>query len=188
MVFLKRRTILISLLLLLVLAVVSALMLNTLLQKPAVRDYILKQVSVKSGYEIRADQMTIHLRKGLGVGLHEVMVSEKAEIKSFAASKVGVYFSIAKLLRGNLDIDKIFLLQPRLTLDIQKEDNGSKTVSIDAIEKNLAPIIEKIPSISIEDGRIQFEGRPYSISGCCEMCQCGSRSQFAKSPLNPCVI
>ena len=51
MVFLKRRTILIILLLLLVLAVVSALMLNTLLQKPAVRDYILKQASVKSGYD-----------------------------------------------------------------------------------------------------------------------------------------
>ncbi len=165
MVFLKRRIILITLLLLLVLAVASALMFNTLLQKSTVQSYILKQASRETGYDIRADRMTIHLRKGLGIGLHEVTVSANAEIKSFAASKVGVYFSIAKLLRGNLDIDEIFLLQPRLTLDIQQEGNGSKTVSIDAIEKTLAPIIERIPSISIEDGRIQFEGMPYSVNG-----------------------
>jgi hypothetical protein len=165
MVFLKRRIILITLLLLLVLAVASALMFNALLQKSTVQSYILKQASRETGYDIRADRMTIHLWKGLGIGLHEVTVSANAEIKSFAASKIGVYFSIAKLLRGNLDIDEIFLLRPRLTLDIQQEDNGSKTVSVDAIEKNLAPIIEKIPSISIEDGRIQFQGMPYSVSG-----------------------
>ncbi len=145
MVFLKRRIILITLLLLLVLAVASALMFNTLLQKSTVQSYILKQASRETGYDIRADRMTIHLWKGLGIGLHEVTVSANAEVKSFAASKIGVYFSIAKLLRGNLDIDEIFLFQPRLTLDIQQEDNASETINIDAIEKNLAPIIEKIP-------------------------------------------
>jgi uncharacterized protein YhdP len=163
--FFKLRPFLITFLLLLILAVTFALMLNTLLKKSTVQSYILKQVSRETGYDIRADQMTIRLRKGLGIGLHGVTVSEKAEIKSFAASKVGVYFSISKLLRGNLDIDRIFLLQPRLTLDILQEDNGSKSVNVDSIKKTLAPIIEKIPSISIEEGRIQFQDTPYSVSG-----------------------
>jgi uncharacterized protein YhdP len=159
MTFFKLRPILITFLLLLILAVISALMLNTLLQKPAVQDYILKQASVKSGYDIRADQMTVYLRKGLGIGLHRVKVSEKAEIKSFAALKVGVYFNITKLLRGNLDIGRIFLLQPRLTLDT------SKSAIIDSIEKTLGTTIEKIPSVSIEEGHIQFQDTPYSVSG-----------------------
>ena len=165
MVFLKRRTILITLLLLLVLAVVSALMLNTLLQETTVRSYIFKQISRETGYDVSAGQMVVRLRGRPGISVHDVMISSQSGIKSLSASKLRVHFSFAKLLRGNLDINKIFLLQPRLTLDIQQEDNGSKTVSIDAIEKTLAPIIERIPSISIEDGRIQFEGMPYSVSG-----------------------
>ena len=68
--FFKLRPLLITFLLLLILAVASSLLLNTLLQKPDVRDYILKQASVKSGYDIRADRMAVYLRKGLGIGLH----------------------------------------------------------------------------------------------------------------------
>jgi uncharacterized protein involved in outer membrane biogenesis len=95
MVFLKRRTILITLLLLLVLAVVSALMLNTLLQETTVRSYIFKQISRETGYDVRAGQMVVRLRGRPGISVHDVMISSQSGIKSLSASKLRVHFSFA---------------------------------------------------------------------------------------------
>lgn len=161
--FFKQRTLLIIALFLLVISVTVALMFNILLQKPYVQRYIMKQISLETGCDVRAGHMAISLLGRPGISLSDVKILAKSRSKSFSALKVRVYFNATKLLQGKLDIEKLFLLQPRITLNMQSEDKDSKSANFSSVHEAVETTLANLPSISVEEGIVQFKNQFFSL-------------------------
>ncbi len=144
--------------LLLALSVLTAgiiLYLNTLLNQPSTRSYLLSTLSsMLQGYEIQADQLNLALSKGVAVRFRNLLVISRDGTEKLTAAHLTITLAVPSLLRGELVPVRILLFRPDFTLHLPHDNNRTKPVGALAMDNIIQQNLSFLKSATIRDGSL----------------------------------
>lgn len=149
--------------LLLLLCVASVLLLNSLIQRPSVQNYLLKKVSDAIGFELSTGKMEFSLWGGIGVSAPDLKAVSRLGPEGIIASMIRVTFDAGDLIKGHIIPAKIFLLQPRIDIDLKGIHAPPKPGTNSTLEKMIEYRLAGFPSITMDDARVCVKGLPFEL-------------------------
>ncbi|HEN20568.1 MAG TPA: hypothetical protein ENN86_00995, partial [Desulfobacteraceae bacterium] len=112
----KLKAVLLPCLLLFLLFVSIILLLNSLLHKPSVQQYIIKQISQSVGYELRSGDIEISFWGGIGISVTDFEAKSMSGDERITAPMVRFLFDPAVLFTRQICSTSIFLSMPVIEL------------------------------------------------------------------------
>ncbi len=161
----KLKPFILPCLLLFILFISVILLLNSLLQKPSVQQYIIKQISRSIGYELSARDIEVSFWGGIGISADDFEAKSTLGPEKISAPMVRVIFDPYSLMKGEIIPSSVFLSRPRIELPAQKffssyiEANGEDSVSKSSILKRMAVF----PEVTLESAEIIINDYPFRI-------------------------
>lgn len=130
-----------------------------LISRPSFQQKLLRKISEKVGYEIRAKCIKISLRHGIGIKIEQLDIQPKQGEFIFSCPTLFFNYKISKLIKGRLIPETVVLDRP--IIEIEKESFSSAEKEGFSKEKLLF-LFTNIPSTYIKDADISV--KPFSIS------------------------
>jgi len=160
----KLRTILTSILLLLLLCIASVLLLNALVQISSVQHYLLGQLSEATGYNHEAGNLKLNLQHGIGFTALGVVAESRGRPKQrIGASRLSVTIDFKELIKGRIAPARIFISRPRIEMAFVKGPEPENVDDGSVFMEMIVAGTSKLRSASIRQGSIRIDGFPFGI-------------------------
>lgn len=160
----KLRVIIVPPILLFLLFVAFVLLLNSLIQRPSVQQFLMGELSKATGYELRTGVIKISFWRGIGLSSDNFEARSRSGAESIVASKIRITLDAGKLLNKQIVPTKIFLLEPEIDLTIKK-DRGSAGRTGDSVLRHIfSENLAKLAFISMKKARIAFGDFPLALN------------------------
>ncbi|MBN1275968.1 MAG: AsmA-like C-terminal region-containing protein [Deltaproteobacteria bacterium] len=165
----KLKAVLLPCLLLFLLFVSIILLLNSLLHKPSVQQYIIKQISQSVGYELRAGDIEISFWGGIGISVTDFGAKSMSGDERITAPMVRFLFDPAGLFKRQILLTSIFLSMPVIELPApvflssHTAANGDDSEFYGIIVQKMA----RLPAVSLERGEIVIKDYPFRVESLC---------------------
>ena len=153
----RLKAILPPVLLFLSLAVLLGVLLNLLIQTDPFQRYLLEQLSRTTGYELRAEKITLNFSNGIGIRARNFKVSAPGGRETAGAARVRMNFSFKDLLRGRIVPTKLAILDPEIHLAAKKDRGLSFQGKGPVLEKSYTSILAAFPLVSLENAHVVLE-------------------------------
>jgi len=160
MAFKRLRSILFLTLLLFLFFSGSVLLLHSLIHKPSVQDYLLKQLSGSVGYDIHADRIRLLFWKGIGLQGRNFKVRTAGGVNTVTASRIRITLSLKELIGGHIVPTGLTLEDPQIELDVDGGWGFSQSVDSLILREMPLKALAGLSSVTLERAHITMKGTP----------------------------
>ena len=140
------------------------LLLNPLLQKPVIHDYLLGTLSEATGYQLESGKIRIGFLEGFEISIDDIKTKSESGDEKFAALNVRIAISLRKLIKGQIAPTRIFLFKPRIEFPEKKIRSLSKTEHGAGISNVLSGMLANLFEVSAIDGQIIVGDNLYELN------------------------
>lgn len=131
-------------------------LLNTLIQKKEIQDYLIEKIFCDSGFRIKTGKIELDILGPPGILIKDFKVSSEESGISIEASSFNISFDKGRLLRGEFYPVKAVLISPVINADSKK---GFNTAGRPDRQKVVFPFdTDRINSFRIENGQVSVIG------------------------------
>ena len=159
----KLRIIIVLPILLFLLFAAFVLLLNSLIQRPSIQQFLLGELSKATGYELRTDEIKISFRRGIGLSVDNFEARSRSGAESIVASKVRVTLDAGELLNKRIVPTKIFLLEPKIDLALKKDWGSAGKTGDSVLQRIFSENLAKLAFISMKKARISIRDFPIAL-------------------------
>jgi hypothetical protein len=139
------------------------LLLNSLIQRPSVQQFLIGELSKATDYEIRTDDIKISFWRGIGLSSDNFEARSRSGSESIVASKIRVTLDAGELLNKRIVPTKIFLLEPEIDLSIEKDWSSAGEKSDSVRRQIFSENLVKLAFISMKKARISIRDFPLAL-------------------------
>jgi len=161
----RLRSILLPLFLLFLLFAGSLLLMNSLVQRPAVQKYLLAKLSDAVGYEIDSGPIEFSLRKGIGVSAPNVHLNLPGEYNSITAARIVFSLDIGELIQGKIHVSGLTLVEPRIQIAMKEGWDPSRSDTPGLLKMIPLTALNAIPSLTLDGASITVRDIPLRGTG-----------------------
>lgn len=154
----------VKILLLLILFIFSLVLLgNSLFQQTSVQRFLIKSLSDVSGWDIQIDSMELNFWHGLGIYIKDLSARSPGDKHTIHSSGARIILNAKGLFKGRIIPTDIYLLQPDITLSIEEISDSTGYKGQEPLGEIRNGWIPNIKSISIENGNLAINAKPYKF-------------------------
>ena len=161
----RLRSILVPLFLCFLFFIGSLLLLNSLIQRPSVQQYLLGQVSKAVGYEIDAGPIEFSFWEGIGISARDFAVKLPGGYNKIAAARIMFKLDLWELIRGNILPTGLTLTGPKIEFTIKEGWDISKPDEGGFFETMPLKALAGIPSVTLNGAQISVKEMPFKMTG-----------------------
>jgi AsmA-like C-terminal region len=159
----KLRVIIVLPILLFLLFAAVVLLLNSLIQRPSIQQFLMGELSKATGYELRTGEIKISFWRGIGLSADSFEARSRSGAESIVASKVRVTLDAGELLNKRIVPTKIFLLEPEIDLSIKKDWRSAGKTGDSVLREIFSENLAKLAFISMKKARISIGDFPLTL-------------------------
>ncbi len=159
----KLRPIIITLFVLLIIFAAFVLLFDSIMRNSSVQGLLLGQLSKATGYELQTTKIAYGFTGGLEISLYDLKAVSRSSSQRFEASRLSVNLDMKELIRGHIEVSKIYLFRPQIELGQEGDVRPSK-VGQGRISKNILPAsLTKCRLLSAKQATIYIKDRPFGL-------------------------
>ena len=159
----RLKAVLLSVLLVLSLSVLLGILLNFLIHTEPFQHYLLKQLSQATGYELRAEKITLSFADGIGIRARNFRVYAPSGDEKAGAARIRMDFSLRDLLRGRMFPKNLAIIEPKIHLTAGKESGLSVQGTGPVLEKSYARLLAAFPLVSMENATVTMDPSGFAL-------------------------
>ena len=164
--FIKVKTILKTLLLLLTLCVAVVLLLNILVQNASVQQYLLGQLGRKSGYVFKSGKIHLGFWDGFGLIIEDLEAKSLSGTEQLEAPELDVTLGLMELLQGEISISRVYLSSPRISVTLRRDPKRiKKEVKEIGFAKMITASLEGLEYASVSQANVRVTNQPFEFQG-----------------------
>lgn len=150
-------------LLLMLLAVASVLLANSLINRPSVQQYLLGQLAESTGFDLSTGKIDISLWGGIGISAHDLEAKSRFEPESITASQVKIFLDAKELIKGRIVPVKMSLLRPRIKMALEQDWVFSKHGEVSGLKKMILRRLSGLSAVSMKNAKVCIENLPFEL-------------------------
>jgi len=159
----RLRAILVPIFLLFLLFIGSVLLFNSLIQRPSVQGYLLKQLSNAVGYEIDARAIEFSFWEGIGINARDFELKLPGNSDKIAAARIRFNIDFRELLKGRILPTGLTLIEPKIELAIKKGWDISKSGDSRLFKAMPLKAFAGIPSVTLIGAQVSVKDMPLKM-------------------------
>ncbi len=159
----KRRTILKTFIILLLIFTVFVGLLCILVSRPSFQNYLLAQLGETTGYILSARQISLNLRHGLGFNAYDLQAESQKQPIRFRTSWLSVSLDTKELIKCRIVPTTVLISQPRIKLALETSEKTMKAGDGFIMPQMVVKDLSKLRSFSVMQGHISIKGCPFEI-------------------------
>ncbi|MCG6881939.1 MAG: AsmA-like C-terminal region-containing protein, partial [Deltaproteobacteria bacterium] len=125
--------------------------------------YLLEQLSQATGYELRAEKITLSFAGGIGIRARNFRVYTSEGHEKAGAARIRMDFSLRDLLRGRMFPEKLAIIEPNIHLAARKDRGLSVQGKGPVLEKSYVRLLAAFPLVSLENATVTMEPAGFTL-------------------------
>lgn len=129
---------------------------NELIQRPSVQRYLMRELSGRVGYDLRATHIELNLWKGIGISARDLDIKSPQGASIISASRIRIRLDPRALIRGRIAPTRLVLVEPELELGLDRGVYGPMETT--AGDENILGALAAFSALGVEKGRVKLKG------------------------------
>jgi hypothetical protein len=159
----KLKAFLLPAFLLLLLAIASVLLVNSLINRPSVQQYLLGQLAESTGFELSTGKIDISLWGGIGISAHDLEAKSRFEPESIKATRVKIFLDTRELIKGRIVPTRMSLLRPRIKMTLEEDWIFSRPGEASGLKKMILRRLSGLSAVSMKQAKVCIENLPFEL-------------------------